>query len=330
MKKKTKVLLLIGDVVLIAALILGVIYYQKRARDAELSAEEDASRRYEAVLTNGEEEVPLNTGLTSFLLIGTDNFADDAKQNKVEAYYNRNLADFLVLLVFDNVKKTVTPLQICRDTMCDVPWLSVNGLVGGTEFQQITYAHTYGTGKEDSCENTRNAVRSLLYDAPVDGYVAFTMDAVGVLNDLVGGVTVTLEEDLPALGDKYVSGATITLRGSDALRFVRYRDTEELDSNIGRMGRHRQYLAAFLDAARISATADEELALRGFRLVEPFLCTDQTAEELTTITDRMLNYKLCPVVAPDGQYVMGEQFAEYYVDESSLWECVRTVFGKNR
>ena len=328
MKKSTKRLLLILDAVLVLALIAGVWLYQRRSAEKELQAigEKDLSRRYARSVTINGESVPLRRRLSALLLIGTDNFIDDAKQNEIEAFYNNNMADFLVVLVFDHAAKTVTPFQINRDTMCDVPWLSVNGLVGGTEFQQITFAHTYGSGKEDSCINTRNAVSSLLYGVPIDNFFSFTMDAVPLMNDAVGGVTVTLDEDIPALGPEYVRGASVTLKGQDALRFVRWRDTEQLDSNRPRMARHRLYLQAFTDAARAAMSADEELVTRLFKAIEPFLCTDLTVEQIADISSALRDYTILPVVTPGGAYVMGEDYAEYHIDEASLAECVKSAF----
>ncbi|MBQ3275485.1 MAG: LCP family protein [Oscillospiraceae bacterium] len=328
MNKKTKGVLLVLDAILVIGLIVGLLFYQKRAREKEareISAE-DLSRRFAESIRHEGRDFPLNRHLSTVLLIGTDNFVDDSKQNDVEAFYNNNLADFLVILVFDHSRKTVTPFQICRDTMCDVPWLSVNGLVGGTEYEQITFAHTYGSGKEDSCVNTVNAVTDLLYGAPVGNYAAFSMDAVPVLNDLVGGVTVRLEDDIPALGPEYVRGAQVTLKGSAALRFVRYRDIEVLDSNLARMARHRLYLAAFTEAARTALASNEDFAVKAFRAVEPFLCTDLTAENVSDVVNRLCEYEILPAVTPQGEYVMGEPFAEFIVDETSLWDCVRKTF----
>ncbi len=327
MKKSTKRILFVVDAVLIATLITSIWIYQCASAEKERQAiEEELSRRYTRSITINGQSVPLRRQLSSILLIGTDNYKDDAKQNEIDAFYNTNMADFLVILVFDHANKTITPLQISRDTMCDVPWLSVNGKVGGTEFQQITFAHTYGSGKKDSCVNTRNAVSSLLYGVPIDSYFSFSMEAVPVLNDAVGGVTVLLEDDIPALGPEYVRGASVTLNGQAALRFVRYRDTERPDSNNKRMAHHRLYLTAFADAARKAMSTGEDFVTRAFQAVDPFLCTDLTAEQLTDITNRLNTYTLLPIMTPTGSYVMGEQYAEFYTVESSLEECVRNAF----
>lgn len=328
MKKSTKRLLLVLDIILVLVLVAGITFIQRRTekREAEAVAEEDLARRYTRSVEIDGKSFPLKRSMSAVLLIGTDNYIDDSKQNEIEAFYNFNLADFLVILVFDHSSKTVTPFQICRDTMCNVPWLSVNGLVGGTEFQQITFAHTYGSGKDDSCVNTRNAVSGLLYGIPIDSYFAFTMDAVPVMNDIVGGVTVRLEDDIPALGPEYVRGASIELKGDQALRFVRYRDTGLLASNISRMAHHRLYMEAFTDAARTALSKNEDLFLDAFKAAEPFLCTDLTVEQISDMVEDLNGYTVLPTVTPGGSYIMGEQFAEYYLDDDSLRKCVIDTF----
>ena len=330
MGKRRKSLLLILNLILAVALIGGVVLFQRssdRHDEASLSQEE-LSRRYQETVAFGGKEYPLKRQISSVLLIGTDNYVDDEKQNDLgfDIDFNYNLCDFLVVLVFDHADKTITPVQICRDSMCDVPWISVNGITDGTEYQQIAYAHTYGSGKEDSCVNTRSAVSNLLCGVPIDNYFAFTMDAVPVLNDLVGGVTVKLTDDIPALGPQYVRGAEVTLKGKEALRFVRYRDTELLDSNLTRMAHHRLYLEAFTKASRTALEENEDLVTQAFKTLEPFLCTDLSLENISDIVRYIDEYELLPAVTPDGKYVMGLEYAEFLVEEDSLWECVRTVF----
>ena len=322
MKKKKKAPLI--GLVILAAIAVLLSYYalQRRARtqDAGLVSPEAAAMRYRPSISYQGETYPLKRNTSSLLLIGTDNFVDDRKQYE-GLPYNYNLADFLIVLVFDHKDKSITPFQICRDTMCEVPVTA-----GGTKRMQITLAHTYGSGREDSCVNTRKAVEGLLFEVPIDNYLAFTMDTVPYVNDLLGGITVTLEEDLPALGPDYVKGASITLRGTEALRFVRHRDTTQVDGNLRRMARHRQYLTAFVDTAREASAKDPDLATRIFRAVEKFINTDLSVENVSTLIDNLNEYTILPVVTPDGTYQMGTEYAEYIVDEGSLWDCVRSVF----
>ena len=320
--KKKKFLLLAIEIIGVAAILFGVFVFQKRAEeeDAGLVSAEDAARRYRPSISYQDKSYPLKRNISSLLLIGTDNEIDDDKQHEGLSY-NYNLADFLVVLVFDHSAKTIMPLQICRDTICDVKTTS-----GRVRPMQITLAHSYGSGREDSCENTRLAVENLLFNAPIDSYLAFSMDAVPFANDLVGGVTVTLEDDIPALGENYVRGASVTLQGREALRFVRYRDTSVLDGNLRRMAHHRLYVNSFIEQARELAAKDPDFTMRAFRTVEKFLCTDLTVENVSNMLENLNEYQILPTMTPDGVYQMGEEFAEFIVDETSLWDCVRTVF----
>lgn len=268
---------------------------------------------------------PVKSNITTVLLIGADSFQDD--QNRIVEGQNRNrdLADFLVVLVLDHNKKTITPLQFNRDTICEVPWLDERGRVGGWRAEQLTFAHTYGSGAEDSCVNTVRTVRRLIYNAPVASYLAFTMDAVPLINDLVGGVTVTLTEDLPDLGKDYVKDASIKLRGQAALRFIRYREKTG-GSNWFRMKRHRQYLYAFADAARAATENNPDLAVESFKRLAPFLCTNMSAENISRLVEQLCEYELLETLTPSGDIVPGEKFYEFYIHEDSLWSCVYSAY----
>lgn len=331
MKKSTKKLLLALELLLILLLAIGAILYQRYSQEQDTASlsTEDQKRRYMPSVSYQGDLYPLKRNLSSLLLIGTDNTLDDGKQAVSERYhYNNNLADFLVILVFDNSAKTVTPFQICRDTMCEVSRVDTAGMPIDSAVMQITRAHAYGKGKADSAELTRAAVENLLFGIPIDNYLRFTMDAVPLLNDLVGGVTVRLESDVPALGPEYVKGNVITLKGQDALRFVRYRNTELMDSNLTRMANHRLYLEGFTAAARKTAAKDPELAVKTFQTLDPFLCTDLSVERVQDIVDRLVNYEILPVVTPAGEYdhKEGETYPGFYVDEASLWSCVKSTF----
>ena len=317
-----KLLLILFIVLLLAGITGGVVYYQKTAarEDEALLEASERAKRFVPSLTYQEQDYPLKRNVRALLLIGTDNYIDDNKQYE-DLPYNFNLADFLVVLVFDNAARTITPVQICRDTMCEVFLPD-----GSTRREQITLAHTYGTGKEDSCAMTRDTVENLLFGVPIDNFFAFTMETVPLLNDLVGGVSVKLEDDIPALGPEYVKGATILLQGKAALRFVRYRDTSLLDDNLRRMAHHRQYLTAFTESARTAINKDPDFAQKAFKASEKYLCTDLSAENVSALIENLGAYEILPAVTPSGSYIKGEEFAEYIVDESSLWSCVKTAF----
>ena len=330
-KKKTKLLLIALEAILVIALGIGLFFGKKfmDQQDLSLSTQEQRDQRFLPYITYQGKNYPLKRNMSTVLLIGTDNFVDDEKRLLPDDYYHNNtLADFLVILVFDHSAKTVTPFQIGRDTMCAVKRIDSDGKPLPDGFMQITLSHAYGSGKEDSCINTRDCVENLLFHIPIDNYLAFTMDTVPLINDLVGGVTVTLENDIPSLGSKYVKGATVTLKGKDALKFVRYRDTQYMNSNLRRMSNQRLYIDGFTVAARAAAEKDSDLVVKAFKLVQRFLCTDLTLEHIQRMVDNLIDYELLPFVTPGGAYDLreGEKFPGFYTDDASLWASVKPVF----
>ena len=322
---RTKRIVLIVDLVVLVLLVVAVAFAQ--LEKSNVTGEDDIDAFYARFIDYKGEVYPVKRGLESVLLIGTDNLMENEKPSEIEAFYNDSMADFLLLLVFDHNKKTVTPLQINRDTLCDVPWLSVNGLVGGYAPLQITFAHCFGSGKQDSSKNTVSAVTGLLFGAPVDRYFTFSMDTVPIMNDLVGGVTVTLEDDIPTLGEKYVKGATITLKGQEALRFVRTRVHDRLDANVTRMSHQRLYMNAFAAQAKTKIEANPEFVLDAFEKVERFLNTDLSAEMLSHLVDNYYEYSVLPMITSTGHYELSiRDTAEFHADEDSLWNCVHSAF----
>lgn len=69
----------------------------------------------------------------------------------------------------------------------------------------------------------------------IDFYVAMNMDGISELNDLAGGVTVTLEDDFSSIDPAMTKGTTLTLHGNQAETFVRSRMTVGDGTNASRM-----------------------------------------------------------------------------------------------
>ena len=313
--------------VLIILLLVSALLLQKKADSDIVGAgtSEHALKKKDFLEYNGIK-APLKRHLKTLLIMGTDKFNPD-QEDVSDLFYNYQQADFQTVLVFDQDAKTCTPIQINRDTMCDVYWLSVNGKVGGTKFCQIALSHTYGSGKEDSCVNSRNTLSSLIFDAPIDHYISFTMDTVRVLNDLVGGVEVVVPDNAIAYADPdFTVGNRVLLLGDQALKFVRTRDTGLDASNIDRMAHQQAYLAGFLPAARECYAAQEDFTLRAYDALTPYMVTDMTINDLSEAAKMLSEYEILPIVSPKGELKLGTKFAEFYVDRNSLWDLVKAAY----
>ena len=281
--------------------------------DNEGSDEYSEPDRFQIRYNNAWYE--LRDNLETVLLIGLDKFEDGTENN---SYNNDRQSDFLLLGVFDHTNKTLSAIHINRDTMADVPVLSVNGSVVDQEYQQLAFAYTYGSGGHDSCRNTRNAVSALLYDLPIDHYVAVTMDAVAVLNDTVGGVTVTIPEDMTAVDPAMVLGEEVTLTGEQALAFVRARQQLEDSSNLNRMERQRTYLQALSKQLVDAYNRDPDFWTDASLQLYDKVITDYSLPTLQSTANTVSVYQPGQIYSLPGEAKVGEKYMEFYVDEPEL------------
>lgn len=265
----------------------------------------------------------LNPNLDVLLILGIDDYG----VAESDTQRNTSQSDFIVLALLDRAENTVTLLQLNRDTMANVPVLDDNGDIFLYAYQQLTLAHTYGSGLEDSCENTELAVSMLLHDIPIDNYISVTMDVIPILNDLAGGVTVTIEDDFSGVDDSLVQGSTVTLFGAQAETFVRSRRSMADDpTNIARMRRQRVYMTALAKALKKAAAEDSAFLLEAYGAVSDYLVTDCTVDELYSYAQQMSACTLKEIVTPEGESVAGEITMEFFVDEEALQALILRLF----
>lgn len=324
-----KILAVILCVVLLAGLMTAAFLFTKKEEQAPIEnggTSQNAPQKQETLTYQGKQ-YPVKKHLQTVLLIGTDSVEQyQEKTEGMKSFYNYNQADFLTVLVLDTDNNTAEILQLNRDTMTDVPWLDVLGEYGGTEYKQLCLAYNYGDGGMKSCKNTMDAVSSLLFDAPIDHYIQIPMSAIGVLNDLVGGVPVTMEEDLTQIDPDFVQGATVRLRGSQAEAFVRARKVLEDDTNLARMKRQRQYLDSFQECARAAFDSDSEFMMKLLEKLSEYLQSDLTAQQLSDLVTQLDNAEVSPIRYAEGELKLGEQYYEFYADEASLWKMVKEAY----
>ena len=125
---------------------------------------------------NGVKYFP-RQDITVMLIMGIDEVGPVKDSG---SYNNTGEADMIALAVFDETNEQMDILYINRDTMVDMPVLGIGGKPAGTANRQIAVSHTYGSGLEDSCENTKKTVSDLLYGLPINYYVAMNMDAIPI------------------------------------------------------------------------------------------------------------------------------------------------------
>lgn len=286
--------------------------------NAELTSEAAVQER-KHITYNGVDYIQ-REGLQTWLLMGID---ESGEAVGTESYIGGGQADVQMLLVVDHTNKTWQILQLNRDSMVDVPVLGVTGKVIGTEFEQLTLAHSYGDGKKKSCENTVNTVSNLFNGQKIDGYMALNMDAVAILNDMVGGVPVEVTSDFSAVDPSLQEGTVVTLQGDQALTFVRARRDVDDQSNLSRMARQRQYLAAL---EKQMEKQDADFAVRAYDAVFDYMVTNMGSKTVTELGQYMKEYTELDLLTIDGESKVEDNHIAYYLDEDSLQQTMLTLF----
>ena len=263
--------------------------------------------------------------LQTILIMGLDKNEHERPDNSI-AYTNGMQSDFLMLLILDEEAKVCDVLHLNRDTMTEIPGLGGGGGDTGTFIGQLALAHTYGSGGSDSCINAKKAVSNLLGGVTIDHYVTLTMDAVVALNDLVGGVTLTLMEDFTEFDPAMKKGAELTLKGDQALTYVRFRMTIGDGGNTGRMKRQEQYLRAFYTRLMEKNRESEDFLLLALRSVNDSFTSDLSVNQLDQLGKILSACTLNPFRSLEGKTVRREESYEFYADQDALQKTVRDLF----
>ena len=262
--------------------------------------------------------------LETVLAIGVDQASVDDELRRDQQYEQ---CDFLLLLVIDKRNERCTAVHINRDTITEIRVLDddTNEFLG-TINRQLALAHTYGDRPEACCRNTVTAVSGLLYGIEIDHYLSLTMDGVAVLNDLAGGVTLEVMDDLTGQDPALIQGETVTLKGRQALTYVQARMGLADPSNVHRMERQRQYLEALQEQFRGRAETDKGFAMSALWELNAYMVSDCSIEQLSTLVNTLEAYGAAEYRMLEGESVAGEKYMEYYVDEAAARELVMELF----
>lgn len=329
-RKKGRSILI--TVILVAVIGIGLFaLYRWEQQDRKREAEVIAARSLDMlphaleVYYNGNW-YGLREHVETYLIMGLDKMAVRVESVDEGDLLNDLQSDFLLLMIVDRDQKTYTALQLNRDTMAEIQRLGYGERRLGTVTQQLALSHTYGSGGKDSCRNTVRAVSRHLYDVPVDHYYAVTMDSIPVLNDLVGGVTVHVDDDLTAADPSLIQGTDVTLHGQQALTFVRARMTVADGTNLNRMNRQRTYMNALYEQMRQKLQGSDRFALTLANTLEEYATSDLITDELAQLADQLKDYRFTGIETVPGETTQGEKYIEFYPDEDALKEEVIRLF----
>lgn len=317
-------------IALFASLYIFVKYVESNKEydiDYDYTVNSDDSTNTNGLYYNGEwyEE---REGLTTWLFIGIDKYYNELEDD-VQTMSTQ--ADYLILYIFDDINETYQTIHINRDSMVDINTMTLDGsTIIGEVFAQITLAFTYGADENAASENVMNAASRLLYDIEIDNYLTFTMDVVPIITDMVGGVELEILDDYSHIYPEMIEGETVTLNGEQALSYIQTRGGIADQTNLERMERQAQFMAALEEAVREKRESDDGFYLSVVMAIVDYLFSDSTLDSLSDVIDKYSSYENTDNYVIDGEAITGDDYIEYYVDESSLQELVVELFYEKK
>lgn len=287
--------------------------------------EEEQSKWQEGWVKYQDTIYAYKENILTFLIMGIDKNSDVKEEAEGTS---GGQADALFLAVMDPGEKAIKVIGINRNTMTDIDVYNEENAYLTTVSAQIAVQHGFGNGMEESCERQLKAVRKLFYNLPIHGYAAINMSAIPTINDAVGGVSVTVPEDLTKRDKSLVKGENVHLEGESAFWYVKYRDTNVFGSADVRLERQKQYLNGFIGAAKSAIKKNPAAAVNLYQAVSGQMVTNVSIDEVAYLAPLLTEYQFQPdsFYMPEGETVMGDQFEEFYVDEDALYEMILDVF----
>ena len=324
----------------VAAIFAATAWYERRdqRRDRRAIEKEMEDSDLPANTTFGEENTVFLDGqlygfdhrLQSFLFIGTDN-AGSSGQGET---YSGDMSDFLLLMVLDYTDDSYGCIQIDRNTITRVNQLDDKGEFLAYRDMQICVANAYGTNKQMGAENTVKAVKYLLGELyNIDGYFVMGMGDIGALNSAVGGVQVTVPQDMTSVDGTMTKGATITLDDRQAETFVRSRMSLGDSTNAARMTRQNQYMAGVFSQIRSHTKENPGFGLKLFDDLYSTADTTMTGKDFSRIARMLLSGRDKGILRLKGETKTGkvlddgQEHEEFYPEETSILEIMQNLYS---
>lgn len=277
-------------------------------------------RKFDAgkIISVGNQDYRQKKGQTTVLFMGVDQSVNRTSHNV--DYRNGGQADFLLLAIIDDDTDTVNLLHIDRDTMTAVNTVNILGQPAGTQTLQLCISHCFGVNADKCDANTVDAVSRLLMNSEIDYYVAMNMDGIAVMNDLVGGVTVTLEDDFSALDPAMKKGETLTLEGRQAEYYVQSRKYIGIGTNEARMTRQRDYMYKMLDQMIAKIREDTDFLTLMAAELGPYLTTNMGPAIMATEAIKSQEYVTNDIITMEGEHRVQGSYMQFHPDPEKLQE----------
>lgn len=296
--------------------------------EEEAPAPEEPEKALEVVdegtIRYGGKLYRYNSDITTFLLLGIDSQQPENTDGtcNVDAF-----SDVIMLAAVDFRNRQISLLTLSRDTMCEFQRLNPDGSERDWATGQLALTFSYGDGALKSCEITKNAVSQALSDLPIQSCSALYLDGLRRLTDAVGGVTVTVLEDLSYGYASMQPGAEVTLDGAMAERYIRAREHTE-EGNLKRMERQKQFFTALMKKVLASVRERPASILDLYGKISSDVVTDLETGDILYLATEASGMRIDTNIRNVPGTVTSDEngFVQYDLDETGLLELLLDVY----
>lgn len=272
----------------------------------------------------------------NFLLLGID------KKGKLDhntdlSDWDAGQADAVFVVSLDPGEKRVSVIGIPRNSMAYVEMFDSDKSSLGYIYNQVCLQYGYAGGGELGLEATKRLVSELLYELPIHGACAINFKAIEIVTEKIGGVEVTIKEDLSILGSEFVEGNQVVIKGDNTVDYLIYRDTSVIGSPTTRLTREKEFLEALIHKAIACVKKNPAIISDVYKAILPYMNTDITLDKAVYLAMNSLDYKINSdsfyqlqgedrEVIGIGEFGEERTFNDFYLDEENLLETVVKVF----
>lgn len=329
----------LGIVVLLVAIVVAAFFLMKQSGKKNLNNDIlDGLLREDGTHVSGDYETKVYEGqeyqykdnVINILCMGLDKEEPMTVRN--DADKSMGQADALFLLSIDLQRKEIRLVAIPRDTMVTLQCYTDDGTYMGEAEGQITLQYAYGDGRSLSATLTAQQVSDIMGGIPINAYLAINVHSLWELNDVIGGVDVTMDADYTAYNPAFVEGETVHLTGNLLENYLRGRDKRDPDGAYLRMHRMKQYMLAYFETAKEAVKKDMTIPVRLLSYLKDDIETDVTADEAMYLVTEAIS---CTFLSEDmytlpGENLLISNYMEFHLDEAGVEEMVVDLFYERK
>jgi LCP family protein required for cell wall assembly len=297
---------------------------------------EQAEVQTDGWMTYNGKVYKYNEDTMNFVLMGIDRHGNLSSQEDFSDE-GPGQADAIFLVSLNTRDKKLSIIGIPRNSMVEIEVYNSQKQQTGTIYNQICLQYPYAGGGSLGLTKMKESVSDLLYQLPIHGACAINLDAIGVIVDKLGGIEVTIPEDLTKLDPSYVKGSKLTLTKDNAWMYLKYRDTSVLGSPTSRLTRQKEFMKTAVNVAISKVKKNPAIVSDIYKSVVSYMNTDISVDEAVYLATEATGYS----ISNDSFYQLtgydkrveyvnksgnSDFFDDYYLDEGTLKDIFIKVF----